>query len=455
MASKLITGPNYFVSYSDGEGGGATSFFDYSPNLDINFASIQASVNGLVDEVRGVQGPNQVLPADILTLDDPNGVGATLNTLVGTDSYAPDWVSVTRVDVTKGVALVAGLRVEATSGVQLAPLTGTDDGGTLYNTIALDSNGAITNNSAPGAQALDLWRVEVDATPEFVGPSPGNIEKVGTWQYVIDGDAWVEMCDATGLGTAVTFPIEPSGLPAGRPYAEPKHRVNRIERVLSGLQTDLQTVAETVDGSGPQTIGPIVIPGGTAATPGLILGDGTGTAETGMGFFRIGANRLGIATSGALAVEVDAAGQLDLPLNFRVKGRRTAAQTIAHAGGLVPIVFSAADDFDIGTWHAADANFTVPTDGGGTYVITAAIEWAEAITNIRDIVAEIQLGGTLITGGKASARLEVGEDHASTITVVSVLAAGNVVTVEVSQDDTVGALGLDVIDATLSIVKVA
>ena len=46
-----------------------------------NFVAIQGTVNALVDESRGVQGPNQVLPIDILTLDQ---IGATRNILIGT-----------------------------------------------------------------------------------------------------------------------------------------------------------------------------------------------------------------------------------------------------------------------------------------------------------------------------------------------------------------------------------
>ena len=436
MANKLIAGTNYFISFSDGEGLGASSFFNYSPNIDINFAAIADSVNSLVDEVRGVQGPNQTLILDAMVLDDPTGVGATTSVLVGTDSYAASFVSTTRVDVTAGVAVVASNKLASSSGtVMLAPRLGTNDGGTWWDYIALDANGEITINTAQASQALDVWRVEVNAGgTAFVD----NFEKMGTWQYAIDGDAWVEMSDATGLG-GTTFPQVLSD--------EPKVRINQMARLLSGFTTDLQPT--------PATIGPLVIPGGTEALPGLVLGDGSGTNDLDSGFRRIAADRLGYSAAGTLALEVDAAGQLDLITNFRVKGRRTAAQTIADGGALTSVVFSAADDFDIGAWHAADENFTVPTDGGGVYVITAAIEWAEAITNIRDITVEIQLGGTLITGGKSSARLEIGEDHASTVTVVSVLAAANVVRVQVSQDDIVGALGLDVIDATLSIVKVA
>jgi hypothetical protein len=436
MANKLVAGTNYFDSFTDGEGGGTPDFFAYSPNLDINFVAIAGSVNALVDEVRGVQGPNQVLPIDILTLDDPGGVGVTTNTIVGSHGYQPSVFSITRLDITQGTAVVASNRVASGALVMLAPRLGTLETATWWATIALDASGEVTINTAPGAQALDIWRVEVNAAgDEFV--TPENIEKVGTWQYAIDGDDWAALSDSTGIG-GDTFDAEQSDSPAGR--------ITRLERLVSGFITDLQSPAAT--------IGPLVIPGGTEALPGLVLGNGSGTNDLDSGFRRIAADRLGYSAAGVDAFEIDAAGQLDLITNFRVKGRRTDSQTIGDAVPAV-IVFTAADDFDIGAWHAADSDFTVPTDGAGVYIISAAIEWAEAITSIRDITVEVQLGGTLITGGKSSARLEIGEDHASVITVVSVLAAGNVVTVEVAQDDTVAALGLDVIDATLSIVKVA
>jgi hypothetical protein len=259
----------------------------------------------------------------------------------------------------------------------------------------------------------------------------------------MSGDDWVELSDATGLGSTDTF--------TAKLFDEPAHRLNRVERLLSGFVLDTSPT--------PEAIGPVVIPGGSAATPGWVLGDGNTNRDLTSGFYRIGADRLGYAAAGVLALEVDATGQLDLPLNFRVKGRRTLTQTLTGASGLVDVDFTAADDFDIGLWHdpggGSPEAFVVPTGGNGTYVITAAIEWAPAVTNRRDIRVEVQLNTTLITGGQSSARLEIDEDHASTVTVVSVLAAGNTVRVQASHDDVDGALGLDIIDATLSIVKLA
>jgi hypothetical protein len=423
--------------FANGQGIGATNYFNYATDLDANFTALEETVNTLVAEVRGVQGPNQVLPLDILQLDDVSGPGVTGQILVGSRSYLPIVVSISQLTIGFGTAIILNARANNSGTVPLSPRLGTLETATWWTYIALDANGAPTINTAPGAGEFDIWRVEVNAGgTEFI--TPGNIEKVGTWQFGIDGDDWVSLSDSTGIG-GDTFPAVQLDSPADR--------FNRLERLVSGFTTDLQTPAAT--------IGPLVIPGGTEALPGLVLGDGTGTNDLDSGFRRIGADRIGYSAAGVAALEIDAAGQLDLITNFRVKGRRTAAQTLTDASGLVDVVFTAADDFDIGTWHGADADFTVPTDGGGTYVITAAIEWATAITNRRDIRVEIQIGGTLITGGQSSARLEIDEDHASTVTVVVVLAAGNVVTVQASHDDADGALGLDIIDATLSIVKVA
>ncbi len=437
MATKLITGTNFFDDFANGQGVGASNYFNYAVDEDINWLSIQSAINALIDEMRGVQGPNQVLPLDILQLNDPAGPGITGEILVGSRSYTPIVVSISLLTISLGTSIVNNQRANNPSLVNLAPRLGTLETGTWWTYIGLDSNGIPSINTAPDAQLLDIWRVEVNAGgTEFV--TPGNIEKVGTWQFGIDGDDWVSLSDSTGIG-GDTFPAVQLDSPADR--------FDRLERLASGFVTDLQTPAAT--------IGPLVIPGGSEATPGLVLGDGTGTNDLDTGFYRVGADRLRYAVGGADAFEIDAAGQLDLITNFRVKGRRTASQTLTDASGLVEVVFTAADDFDIGTWHGADADFTVPTDGGGTYVITAAIEWATAITNRRDIRVEIQLDDTLITGGQASARLEIDEDHASTVTVVAVLAAAEVVTVLASHDDVDGALGLDIIDATLSIVKVA
>ncbi len=447
MANKLTTGTNYFDSFTDGQGGGASSYFSYAVDLDTNFTSIQSSVNSLVDEVRGVQGPNQLLPRDILELDQVGGdaIGVTNDIVIGTESYLTAVDNATQVSVTVGRALVAGLRVEATNPVtvvpQASPTEQPTSSGDWWNFIVLDVNGAASISNIPASGALDLFRVLMtDSGGTAFETSPATVEKIGLWQYGIDGDAWVELSEATNVGGS-TF--------TNALYPEPSVRMNRLERLASGFTTDLVSTQHVVE-----TIGPLCLPGGVEATPGFVLADGTGTIETDTGFYRAGVDRLGYSTAGTQSFEMDAVGNLDLPLNMRVKGRMTAAQTIDH-GVAEDIIFNAADDFDIGTWHGSDSDFTVPTDGAGTYLITANVEWDTAITNIRDVVGEIQLGGTLITGGRVFRALAINEDHAMTWSVVSVLAATNVVTVNLLQTDTVGSLDLDIIDATLSIIKVA
>jgi len=426
------------TDFAGGQGGGSTNYGAYAPDLDANFVAIQATVNQLVKEVRGVQGINAVLGVDILELTDGNGLGATANIVIGVESYAAAFISTTRVDVNAGVALIAGERVSGPA-VQLAPVTGTDDGGTDYAYIALDSNGAVTINTAPGSQALDLWRVEVNgAGTAFVD----NIQRVSGWQYGIDGDAWVEMGDWSSLGGS-TFPQELMD--------EPKVALLRLARLASGFSTDLQP--------SPVTIGPLRLLPGTAALPGTILGDGASTLDTGTGIHRPGANRFGISTAGVARFELDAQGNLDLPTQSRVKGRRTATQSIADGGALATITFTAADVFDVGAWHdpggGSPGNFTCPAGGDGTYLIVLDVRWAQAVTNVRDLVVEVQLNSVLIPGGRATMRTTVSGTPSQQVQAIAVLAASDVVRAQASQNDITGALALNIADASLSIVKLA
>lgn len=437
MAQELVPGANYLESFTDGQGGGAGNYANYAPDLDINFTSIRVSVNQLVQEVRGLQGPNQVLPLDILLLDDPSGIGITNDVLIGVESYLAEFISTTQVDVSFGTALVGTTRVQAASGVSLSPVVGTDDSGTDYAYIALDVNGAVSINTAPGSQQLDIWRVEVNgAGTAFVD----NIQKVGSWQYAIDGDAWVEMSDASSLGGS-SFP--------NLLVAEPKIRINRIERLLSGYTTDLQGT--------PATIGPIFVPGGSAATPGLALSDGAGVFDpnTGVGL-GLGADRWGWATAGTKRGEFDAEGNLDLDTNARVKGVRSTAQTISTATPTL-IDFDAADDVDQGngtdTWHDHTSGtlsdreeFTCPTGCDGWYMAILDFEF-EVPVSIWDLHMEITLNGTKV----AADRRDDGS-HEGQVVWFGQLSATDVVRGRVT---VTGSVSLDLDAATLSIVKVA
>ncbi len=443
MAAKLITGTNYLDSWQDGQGNGATNYFAYATDMDLNFVAIQSTVNALVDESKGVSGPNQVLPTDILTLDQVGGdaIGATTDIVIGTESYFISVSDASNANITVGRALVGGNRVASTTGFGLVPQASPFmDGGLFWNYVNLDFNGAPSISNTFDQGALDLRRIEVNSGGTLFIVAPINIEKVGIWQYGIDGDAWVELSEASNIG-GITFVNEL--------YTEPAIRQNRTERLLSGFVTDLVATEHVV-----QTIGPMVIPGGDATDPGLILGDGTGTASTGTGFYRAGANRIGASSNGTQSFELDAAGQLDLALNGRVKAERTTSQTISD-NSATEITFTN-EILDVGAWFAASStDFTVPTDFNGTYMLVAQVEW-DTGSEIRDLTVEITKNNTRIEGAYAELSETPADQHwAVTVTGMDDLVATDVISVQVLQVDTVGTETLDVVNATLSIVKVA
>ena len=439
MASELTPGTNYFESFTDGEGGGASNFFVYAVNLDVNFASIRSSVNALISEVRGVQGPNQLLPLDILQLNDAAGVGSTPDILIGVASYAPSFISTTQLDIAPGTAIVGGSRSSQGGIFSLSPVLGTDDGGTDWAYVALDINGAPSINTVPGSRTLDIWRIEVNgAGTAFVD----NIEKVGIWQYGIDGDAWVLMSDATSLGGS-TFPNVLTD--------EPATRMNRTERLLSGYVTDLQAT--------PATIGPVFVAGGTAAAPGLALSDGAGVFDAATGIYWIGANRLPFSTNGVKRGEFDPNGNLDLDTNARVKGIRAASQTIPDSTPTL-IDFDGTDDFDQGngsnTWHDAGSGtlsdreeFTCPTGCDGVYEVGLDFEF-EPPGNAWDLYIEITLNASKIAAQRRSDTSYEGQ-----VTWKGEIAATDVLRGRVTTIDGGGPVSLDLDAASLAIVKVA
>ena len=179
-----------------------------------------------------------------------------------------------------------------------------------------------------------------------------------------------------------------------------------------------------------------------------------------MGMWRIGADRLGLVCQETTYLELDENGNVDLPTNARVKGVRSAALSVADVTATI-VSFTAADAWDIGNlssnvWHdhtagaTADQDFTVPTGADGTYAITANWDWA-APANLVRFTMEILVGGTPV----AVSRLSTDAQWTDSLSVDVVLAAANVVTFRVTQDDTVGAANLNLSSCSLSIRKVA
>ena len=191
------------------------------------------------------------------------------------------------------------------------------------------------------------------------------------------------------------------------------------------------------------------LPDGAVGAPGL-----TFLSEQTLGLYRIGTNRLGLATAGTLRAELDAEGNLDLPTNSRVRGSRTATQTIVDNTTTL-VNFTAADEFDVGGWHdhtagsPDDEEFTVPAGGDGVYLIIHEFVWDDPAPNTTFICATT-LNGSLLAASRNSTDAGWADDTAT----VKALVAGDVIRMEVHQDHAPNS-SLDLLAARMSIVKLA
>lgn len=474
MAQKIVVGlGTYLIDFTNGQAAfRAPPYTQYTTDHDTNYITLQSVINQLIDEVNAVQGPNAGLGIDILTFDRPGRAGGTLlSGLVGIDSFATT-ISTGDVVVGRGVVIVDGTKVSNGVGGTFDAAAIPD--GTAF--VAIDLNGALSLNDDPGQADLDLYQVTVTGG---VASSPVRLADV-----FFDGDEYERLRDRPLTGGF-----------AAKDHDQAYLRLAALERVLSGLTTDDDGDALPV----------IRIPNGSAASPAFVLANSltTGlfrqaanvlgvsiagsevlrvvaaglqlavagsagapaiarTTDPNTGAFFPGPDRFAWATAGNQCGEFDAAGQLDLPRNGRFKAQRTAAQSIADSAAFTEIAFTAADLFDVGDWHDPGGTATdavCPTDFDGTYALVASVNWASPVTNPRTIVVEITKdtggGPTRIPGAFIERDVAVGEEFAVVIPALDDVAAGDILSVRVSQVDAVGALALDVQDATLAAHKVA
>lgn len=120
----------------------------------------------------------------------------------------------------------------------------------------------------------------------------------------------------------------------------------------------------------------------------------------------------------------------DLP---RCSAVRTAAQSITNVT-LTTISYTAADEYDTGSMHDPAVNasrITVPSGGGGLYVVGASVSWQGNPTGNRQVL--LALNGAIITGTPDD-RADPGGGGASHRTGIEVrLVAGDFVEVQVLQ----------------------
>jgi hypothetical protein len=111
----------------------------------------------------------------------------------------------------------------------------------------------------------------------------------------------------------------------------------------------------TFDGTSATVGGPFILPDGAVGAPAL-----TNTGDLDSGIYFPGANEVGVATAGALALKCDAAGIVTKPLQpcFRARPSDGSTQANMAIDTTVTIVFGT-EGFDIGSNFASNT-FTAP-----------------------------------------------------------------------------------------------
>ena len=418
MAEKLLA-PNYKTSFTDGQGGGIANYDEYPEDHSANYVAIQTSVNALVDESKGVSGPNTLIPLDLILATNP----AVTNGFVGEHSYdatisgSPndDQIDISAgtfyIDVVGRVSLSSPLNL---SIVGLSP-------GTVY--INLNSSGLPSRSNTINSEIIDIWAASWDGT---------NLTALTRLQPVIpDGDDFQDCLSVVGDATA--------GLP-NQDHNKIADRLENIERKLRGLQGASSNII-----SSATNLGPLAIGGVAAGAPGLILSDGAGTYDATSGLFRQAANVMGATISGtevwqtlAAAFRV-ATGSVALPpiagiadpdtgirfsgsniLQLITKGivaisindsqQRTSATqgrfaatevTVPHShtdnGNWQDVVITDSDEiYDVGEFHSGStALCVVPSaDYAGNYSFKAWVRFESGAAGIRGI--RIMVGAIVI-----------------------------------------------------------
>ena len=275
MAVKLgAAPPTYFTAFATGQGVGAANYVAYATDMDTNFVAIRTSVNALVDEVNAIQGPSALFAQDMLQINEP--ASPIVQGVIGEHSYRVSiGAPTTNLDVKKGQAMRTGTRVVLAAD---AILSGSGLGGApLTAYVNVDANGAPTVSAISGSFVV--------ASVAWSGAAFTSVTQVA--DIFFDGDEYADMLSRAVAGTW-----------AAKAFRLVARRIGAIERLTGGLTTD-------EDGA---TIGPMVIPGGSAANPGLIPGNGAGTHDLTTGFYRQAADVVGFAAAGVERFRMQTAG---------------------------------------------------------------------------------------------------------------------------------------------------
>jgi len=375
MATKIqISLTTYLVNFAGGQSGLRTPpYTQYATDFDTNFTTLRNTINAIIDEVAAVQGAASAVGIEQAVFNDPTRAGGVATTgRVGADSFRISIGSPTsNLVITGGTFLSSGAPIKNGSGG--ATMAGSGGAGTRY--VAIDINGTIYVETLAGQRLHDVgtatWNGSAYTAVVNYDPTTTPYQAV-----FFDGDEYERM---------LVRPVQ-SPTWTARTHKNFTDRLVAIERLVSGFVSD---------GVG-NAIGPMAVNDGSASLPDFVF-----RLDTDTGIYRNGNNTFGISNAGSAAVFVDGSGFVDLPKQARVKGARTATQSLATATATF-VDFDAADLFDVGTWHdhasgtlSVRESFTCPTDGDGEYLVAAFIDMASPGASM-PLLIEVTKNGTAI-----------------------------------------------------------
>jgi len=178
----------------------------------------------------------------------------------------------------------------------------------------------------------------------------------------------------------------------------------------------------TIIGQGTTAVGPLTMPDGTAAAPGLAF-----TLDPDTGFYRIGANDMGISTGGTLALEANATQDIAVP----------NGQILASDGAVGAPAYSFGNDTTTGIHYNGANDLSIDTNGAQSVYVNSVgdvdvLQGNVIVTPAARFVNHPGSGTAAEAGGAATLNTRTGR-----ITHAAVLGAGAGLTVTVA-NTTVG-----------------
>ena len=256
MASVLTLLKAFF----NGQGAGAQTYPQYSPDLDSNFIAIEANFNQLNSEVRAFAGQNAAISTDLII---SGASPAVLGGFIGADSFPFTFLTTGVPDDTfqvgVGVAFAGPGRI--VNGV-VGNFVGSGASGLRF--FAMTDNGIVSQETSAFQQTIDLYSVNWNGT-EFDTGTVVRLPGAATFDIMPAANDFQNQRIQTEVGQTTE-----SGIGAFT-YEAVFERFEDLNRIITGMTSSGLRTSASADQA---DLKPIAL-GGSASTPGLILGNGT------------------------------------------------------------------------------------------------------------------------------------------------------------------------------------